>query len=148
MKQVTYPLNVQMVRFINCILLGHHFKPLIQDVNPVLHAYSLPFLAWYEPSQLQYTIHWTFLCLSPNLSQGDKKLFGDISTDPHTEKAFSLNNKSTILAICLSPICHFIYKPTYKPTFQADLPVPIYSDKCNYHEFPGGEKCGIQRLIK
>ena len=94
-------------------------------------------------SMVQYIIHLTLLCLGPNLSQGDEKLLGDIPTDPHaTERAFSLENKSIILAVCPNPDCHF----TYEPTFCGDSPIPIYPDKCDHREFPRGKKCGTPLL--
>ena len=58
------------------------------------------------------------------------------------KKAFSLDNKTTILTVCPNPNCHF----TYEPTFQSDLPIPIYSDTCNHHEFRGRRKCGTPLL--
>jgi len=92
---------------------------------------------------VQYIIQLTLLRLGPNLSQGDEKILGDIPTDPRaTEKAFSLDSKTTILAVCPNPNCHF----TYEPTFQAGSPIPIYPDKCNHREFPGGQKCGTSLL--
>ena len=92
---------------------------------------------------VQYIIHLTLLHLGPDLSQGDEKLLSNIPTDLHTtEKAFSLDNKAMILAICPNPNCHF----TYKPSFQGDSPIPIYPDTCNHLEFWGGRKCGTPLL--
>ena len=94
-------------------------------------------------SMVQYIIHLTLLCLGPNLSQGDEKLLGDIPTDPRaTERAFSLENKSTILAVCPNPDCHF----TYEPTFHGDSPISIYPNKCDHHEFPRRKKCSTPLL--
>jgi hypothetical protein len=92
---------------------------------------------------VQYIIHLTLLRLGPNLSQGDEKLLSDIPTDPRaTEKAFSLDNKTTILAVCPNLNCHF----TYEPTFQGDSPIPIYPDTCTHREYKGGRKCGTPLL--
>lgn len=154
-KQVTYPLNISYQTFIDRTLLGHHFQPVLQGVNPVLQVaffmltvchillgvsrHGCTFIL----RMVQYIIHLTLLRLGPNLSQGDEKLLGDIPTDPRAaERAFSLDNKSTILAVCPDPQCHF----TYEPTFHGDSPIPIYPDKCNHREFPGREKCGTPLL--
>jgi hypothetical protein len=59
-----------------------------------------------------------------------------------SEKAFSLDNKATIFAVCPNPNCHF----TYEPTFRGDSPIPIYPDTCNHREFRGGKKCGTPLL--
>ena len=92
---------------------------------------------------VQHIIHLTLLCLGPDLSQGDEKLLSDIPMDPcATKKVFCLENKTTILAVCPNPSCHF----TYEPTFQNDLPIPLYPDTCNHHEFRGGKKCGTPLL--
>lgn len=77
-----------------------------------LYGYCIPCLTWDEPlhctfmfRMVQYIIHLTLLCLGTNLSQGDEKLLSDILIDPcATKKAFSLDSKTTILAICLNPI--------------------------------------------
>lgn len=92
---------------------------------------------------VQYIIHLTLLRLGPDLSQGDEKLLGDIPTDLRaTENAFSLDNKTTIFAVCPNPNCHF----TYAPSFQGDSPIPIYPDTCNHVEFRGGRECGTRLL--
>ena len=94
-------------------------------------------------SMVQYIIHLTLLRLGPELSQGDEKLLSDIPTDHRAiEKAFSLDNKTTILAVCPNPKCHF----TYEPTFHCDSPIPIYPDTCNHREFRDGKKCGTPLL--
>lgn len=92
---------------------------------------------------IQYIIQLTLLRLGPDLSQGDEKLLSDIPSDPRaTEKAFSLDNKTSIFAVCPNPNCHF----TYEPTFRCDSPIPIYPDTCNHREFRGGKKCGTPLL--
>ena len=92
---------------------------------------------------VQYILYLTLLRLGPDLSQGDEKLLSDIPTDPcATEKVFCLKNKTTILAVCPNPSCHF----TYEPIFQNDSPIPLYPDPCNHHEFRGGKKCGTPLL--
>ena len=94
-------------------------------------------------SMVQYIIHLILLRLGPNLSQDDKKLLSDIPTDPCAiERAFLLENKSTILAICPNPDFHF----TYEPTFHGNSPIPIYPDKCEHHEFLHGKKCSTPLL--
>jgi Transposase family tnp2 len=94
-------------------------------------------------SMVQYIIHLTLLRLGPDLSQGDEKLLGDIPMDHRAiERAFSLDNRTTILAVCPNLNCHF----TYEPTFQDDSPIPIYPDTCNHLEFQGGKKCGTSLL--
>src|SRR5271169_4972828 len=134
---------------------AHHFKPVLQNVNPVLQVTLFMVTVChillgvsrrgctFMLRMAQYIIHLTLLRLGPNLSQGDEKLLSDIPIDPHaTEKAFCLDNKTTILAVCPNPNCHF----TYEPTFQGDSPIPIYPDTCNHHEFKGGRKCGTSHL--
>ena len=92
---------------------------------------------------VQYIIHLALLRLGPDLSQGDEKLLSDIPTDPRAiEEAFTLDNKTTIYAVCPNPNCHF----TYEPTFQDDSPIPIYPDTCNHREFRGGSVCGTTLL--
>ena len=138
------------------IYLDHHFKPLLQDVNPVLQvAFFMVTVSHvllgvsrrsctFMLRMVQYIIHLTLLRFGPCLSQADEKLLRDIPTDPRaTEKEFSLNNETTIIAVCPNPDCHF----TYEPTFQASSFIPIYPDMCNHREFPGGRKCGTP-LVK
>jgi hypothetical protein len=94
-------------------------------------------------SMIQYIIHLTLLRLGPDLSQGDEKLLSDVPTDHRaSERAFSLDAKTTILAVCPNPNCHF----TYEPRFQNDSPIPIYPDTCTHLEFPDGKKCGTPLL--
>jgi len=135
----------------NNTLPAHHFKPVLQDVNPVLQVTFFMVTVChvllgvsrrgctFMLRMVQYIIHLTLLRLGPHLSQGDEKLLSDIPTDPRaTEKVFSLDNKTTILAVCPNPNCHF----TYEPTFQGDSPIPIYPDICSHQEFKGERKCG------
>jgi len=134
---------------------AHHFKTVLQTVNPVLQVTFFMVTVCnvllgvsrrgctFMLSMVQYIIHLSLLRLGPDLSQGDEKLLSDIPGDPRAiEKAFSLDNKTTILAVCPNPNCHF----TYEPTFQDDSPIPIYPDTCNHLEFPGGTKCGTPLL--
>ena len=94
-------------------------------------------------SMVQYIIHLTLLRLGSDLSQEDEKLLSDIPTDHRAiERAFSLDSRTTMLAVCPNPKCHF----THEPTFKDDSPVPIYPDTCNHIEFRGGRKCGTPLL--
>ena len=136
--------------------LDHHFKPILENVDPVLQVTFFLVVTCqvllgvsrrgcsFLLQMIQYVIHLTLLRLGPDLSQGDEKLLSGIPMDPRTtENAFSLGNKNTIFAVCPNPDCHFIYKPT----FHEGSPIPHYPATCNHREFQGGPKCGTP-LIK
>ena len=94
-------------------------------------------------SMIQYIIRLSLLHLGPDLSPGDEKLLSDIPTDHlATERAFSLDARTTIFAVCPNPNCH----STYEPRFRDDSPIPIYPDTCTHLEFRDGKKCGTPLL--
>jgi hypothetical protein len=136
--------------------LDHHFKPILENVDPVLQVTFFLVVTCqvllgvsrrgcsFLLQMVQYVIHLTLLRLGPNLSQGDEKLLSGIPTDPRTtEKAFYLEDKKTIFAVCPNPDCHF----NYKPTFHEGSPIPHYPTTCSHREFQGSPKCGTP-LIK
>jgi Transposase family tnp2 len=136
--------------------LDHHFKPILENVNPVLQVTFFLVVTCqvllgvsrrgcsFMLQMLQYIINLTLIRLGPNLSQGDEKLLSGIPTDPRgIEKAFNLGNKNTIFAVCPKSDCHF----NYEPTFHEGSPIPHYPATCNHREFRGGPKCGTP-LVK
>jgi hypothetical protein len=91
----------------------------------------------------QYIMHLSFLRASPNLSQRDQKVLSNIPMDiRETENQFSLENQSTIYAVCPDANCHFLYEPK----FTAGSPIPIYPSTCTHRQFKGGRKCGTTLL--
>ena len=153
-KQVKFLLKLTQT-YTDNTSLAHHYTAVLQNVNPVLQVTFFMVIVChvllgvsrrgctFMLQMIQYIIHLTLLRLGPDLSQGDEKLLSDIPSDPRAiEKAFSLDNKTTIFAVCPNPNCHF----TYEPTFEGDSPIPVYPDTCNHLEFRGGTKCGTPLL--
>lgn len=58
-------------------------------------------------------------------------------------KAFHLDGKSTIYAVCPKPTCH----RTYKPIFEHDSPIPTYPIYCSHREYRDGKRCK-ERLLR
>jgi hypothetical protein len=136
------------------LCLAHHFKPILEGVNPVLQVTLFMFMTCHVllgishqgctflSNMVQYILHLA-LFRAGSLSQEDEKLLSDIPLNPRAaEQAFSLSSKNTIFAVCPNSNCHF----NYKPSFKDGSPIPIYPKVCSHREFPGGQKCGTTLL--
>ena len=133
------------------IVLEHHNKPILPNVDPILQVSYFLVVGCHVVlnvsqrgcnfmlSMLSYIVQLALMRNNAMLSQPDQKLLSDFCSDVRTPtEHFQLKGKYTSYAVCPNPDCHAVYKPE----FEGKSPIAKYPSYCSNKYMPGKPPCG------